>query len=235
MPNHLSLYTPIHKGLRARLFKLSMRAGTLDYTDKAALEALYEEVVAVGTQMLIHHDWEEHAIHPLLADEVPGGAEQLEDAHRVAHHRFDNLKAHIAKIRVQATVEKQRALGLEFYLALNRFIVFFLEHLNEEEEHIQPVLWDLSTTKELIAAAQTPFNEPPEQVKANLVMVIAAANMDEITTLFTSLKENVPRTAFQNALDLAERILSARDWETLKSLVGTDSRKGRHSPIGRMG
>jgi hypothetical protein len=222
MVDHVALYTLIHKGLRARLFKVSTKAGSLDYTDEAALHAFYEELQAVGTQMLLHHDWEERAIHPLLADEVPGGAEHLEAAHRDARHRFDFLTTHLEKTRKQATAEKKQGLGLEFYLALNRFIIFFLEHLDDEEERVQPALWNLSTTEELVAAAERPVNASPEQWKANLVMVIAAANMEELNDLFVKMKARTPAGAFQNAVNLAERILDAHDWEILKSRIGID-------------
>jgi len=220
MADHLALYTVIHKGLRARLFKVSTIAGALNYTDQAAINAFYKELEGVGIQMRLHHDWEERAIHPLLADEVPGGAEHLEAAHREARHRFDMLATHLDKTRKQATAEKKQALGLEFYLALNRFIVFFLEHLDDEEEHAQPALWNLSTTEELATVAETPINAPPEQLKANLVMVIAAANMEELMDLFTKMKASTPPAAFQNAVKLAERILDGTDWETLKSRMG---------------
>lgn len=170
--------------------------------------------------MRLHHDWEERAVHPLLADEVPGCAEHLEEEHRVLQHRFDSLIAHLDKMRKQTGAEKQRALGLEFYLALNRFIAFFLPHLDEEEERVQPALWDLSTTEELIDVAKTAISVTSEQAKANLVMMVAAVNIEELTSLFTYLKEGMPAAAFQSAVNFAERILNAQDWETLKSRMG---------------
>lgn len=220
MVSHVALYTPVHKGLRARLFRVSTKAGTLDYADQAARDAFYNECKALGTQMRLHHDWEERAIHPLLADEVPGCAEHLEEEHRVAQHRFDSLITHLDKTRKQPGAEKQWALGLEFYLALNRFIAFFLQHLNEEEERVQPALWDLSTTEELIDVAKTAISVTSEHAKANLVMIVAAVNIEELTSLFTYLKESMPAAAFQNAVNLAERILNTQDWETLKSRMG---------------
>ncbi len=221
MAVHLALYTPVHKGLRARIFRVSTKAGTLDYADQAALNEFYHEFEAVGVQMRLHHGWEERALHPLLAIEVPGCAEHLEEEHRKAHDLFDHLITHLDATRKQSVSDKQRARGLEFYLALNRFITFFLHHLDEEEERAQPALWHLSTTEELTDAIQTSFDVPPEQAKANLVMVIAATNVEELVSLFIHMKESVPSAALQNALNLAERILNARDWETLKSRLGS--------------
>jgi len=222
MVTHVALYTLVHKGLRAQLSMVSIKAGTVDFADQVALDAFLNECKLLGVQMRLHHDWEERAIHPLLADEVPGCAEHLEEEHRAAQHRFDSLITHLEKTRKQPQAEKQRALGLEFYLALNRFIAFFWQHLNEEEERVQPALWNLSTTKELMEVAQTAFNVKPEQVKANLVMVIAAVNIEELTSLFISMKGSTPAAAFQNAVNLAERILNAQDWETLKSRISIE-------------
>jgi len=157
------------------------------------------------------------ALHALLSTEVPGCAEHLEKEHREAHDRFDRLIAQLDLIRKQSEPDKQRALGLEFYLALNRFVAFFLHYLDEEEERVQPALWNLSTTEELVDAVQTSFDVPPEQAKANLVMMIAAINVEELVSLFTSMKERVPTSAFQNALTVAKRILNPQDWETLNS------------------
>jgi len=72
-------------------------------------------------------------------------------------------------------------------------------------------------TKELIDVAQTASNMTPEQAKANLVTVIAAVNIAELASLFTSMRESMPAAAFQNAVNLAERILNEPDWEKLKS------------------
>ncbi|MGZ4912660.1 MAG: hemerythrin domain-containing protein [Halobacteriota archaeon] len=217
MASRIALYTPVHKGLRAHLCRMSTKAGSLDYADQAALDAFYHEFEAVGVQMRLHHDWEERALHPLVSIEVPGCVEHLEKEHREAHDRFDRLVTHLDITRKQSEPEKQRARGLEFYLALNRFITFFLHHLDDEEERVQPALWNLSTTGELIDAVRTSFDVPREQAKVNLVMVIAAANVEELVSLFTYMEENVPAPALQGALNLAKRILNQQDWEALQS------------------
>ncbi len=164
-----------------------------------------------------HHEWEEHALHPLLTTEVPDCVEHLEKEHREAHARFDHLITHLDATRKQLEPEKLRERGLEFYLALNRFITFLLHHLDEEEERVQPALWNLSTTEELTDAVQTSFDMPPEQAKAYLVTVIAAANVEELVSLFAYMKERVPAPALQNAFNLAKRILNPQDWEKLKA------------------
>ena len=52
-------------------------------------------------------------------------------------------------------------------------------------------------------------------------MIIAAANVDELLSIFTNLKQSVPTAALQNAMNVAERILSPQDWEKLESQIKT--------------
>ncbi len=84
-------YTPIHKGLRSRLFKTSIQAGKIEYTDEASLNTLYDEFNSLVASIRIHHTMEENFIHPLLADRVPGGAEKLEEEHQTRSIAFEIL------------------------------------------------------------------------------------------------------------------------------------------------
>ncbi len=155
MSNELPIYTPAHMGLRFRLYTLAITAGKLDDTNQTALEAFYQELATTQALIRFHDQWEEEGIHPLLAGKVPGGAERLEEEHRALEHMLDNLVASVNGIRsTAADFEKRPALGLECYLALNRFIEFLVGHLNDEEEQIQPTLWRLCTNEELIAAVR---------------------------------------------------------------------------------
>jgi len=215
-------YTPIHKGLRSRLFKTSIEAGKIDYADEASLSTLYDEFNSLVASIRLHHIMEENFIHPLLADRVPGGAEKLEEDHHIVDHLMDNLVAHLDRIRSKPTkFEKRRELTLEFYLAFNRFIAFFLNHIDVEEEHIRPTLWRLCTVEE-VAAAVTKLlaSQKPEEGFQNMAMMLSAANTDDLAGLITHAKAALPPEAIQAGLQLAESVLSANDWAALKSRIG---------------
>jgi hemerythrin-like domain-containing protein len=217
------LYTPTHKGLRSRLFRTSMKAGTTDWSDEASFNAFCDEFVSLVANIRHHHALEGKFYHPLLAARVPGGAEKLDEEHHIVDHQLDNLVAHLDGMKGQsAGFEKRRESGLEFYLAFNRFIAFFINHIDDEEEHVQRTLWDLCTGEEL-ATAQTTLiaSQAAEQVVENLEMMVAASNLDDLTDLYTGIKASVPPQIFENvACKLAERILSADDWSKLKSRLG---------------
>ena len=216
-------YTPIHKGLRSRLFKASIQAGKMDCTDEAALSELYDEFNSLVASIRIHHTMEENFIHPLLADRVPGGAEKLEEDHHVVDHLMDNLVAHLDRIRSKPTkFEKRRELTLEFYLAFNRFIAFFLNHIDVEEEHIRPTMWRLCTVEEVTAAVvKLLASQKPEEGMQNMKMMLSAANPDDLAGIITHAKAALPPEAIQAGFQLAESMLSARDFAALKAKMGS--------------
>lgn len=103
----------------------------------------------MGTNLRLHADHEEHFVHPLLSDRMPGGAEKLEADHRIMYDMIDTLVTHFEGVRARdPAFAGRQALGLEFYLALNRFIAFYVTHINDEEEEAQPVSWRLRTDEE---------------------------------------------------------------------------------------
>lgn len=216
------LYTAIHKGIRSRLFKTSVKAGRVDYTDQETVRGFHDEFMSTVANIRHHHTLEEKFYHPLLSERVPGGAEKLLEEHHIVDHLLDNLVMHLEGIiSKSADFEKRGELGLEFYLAFNRFIAFFLTHINEEEEHIQPTLWDLCTFEELDTAEMTLIaSQKPEEAKENLEMILSSANLDDLADLLGRAKAHVPPEVAQGVFRLAEGILNSRDWAALKSRIG---------------
>ena len=216
------LYTPIHKGIRSRLFKTSMKAGRIDYTDQETVRGFRDEFISVVANIRHHHTLEEKFYHPLLSERVPGGDEKLLEDHHMVDHMLDNLVTHLEGIiSKSADFKKHGELGQEFYMAFNRFVAFFMTHIDEEEEHIQPTLWDLCTFEELDTAEMTLIaSQKPEEARENLEMILTSANLHDLADLLGRAKADVPPEMVQAVFQLAESILDARDWAALKSRIG---------------
>jgi hypothetical protein len=217
------IYTTIHKGWRNRLFQMSVKAGKHDYTDQASLDTFHSELESmVAGIRLHHHNMEEKFIHPLLSARVPGGAEGLDRQHRHVDHLLDNLLMHFEGIRSKtADFEKRQVMGLEFYLAFNRFVSFFFVHIDQEEERIQPTLWNLCTIEELETAWRAIIiSQTPEESVENLGMILSSANMDELTHLLTFARTSLPPDRFKLGLEFAQSVLDPHDWSILRPRVG---------------
>ena len=217
------LYTTIHKGWRMRLSQISLKAGKLDYADRANVDAFHGELKSMVTGIRHHHETEETYIHPLLSAVMPGGAEKLDEDHRKVDRLLDNLLVHFDGMRIKAAdFERREELGLEFYLAFNRFNAFFLSHIDEEEEHVQPALWNLCTAEELETCRRGIFaSQKPEEALENLGMMLSSVNLDEIVNLITFAKSSVSPDVFKLGLDFTQSVLDPHDWSVLKPRLGT--------------
>jgi len=223
MNDQIDLYTNIHKGQRSRFFRIAMQAGTLDYTDQKAFDRLYDELNSFREHMRLHADMEEKYIHPMLSERVPGGARRLEEDHRIIIQRFDDLVTHLDETRAQsADLKKRRELTLEFYRAWNRFLSFYIMHINKEEEQVTPLLWKLCTNEELAAAFKAIMaSQKPDELRMDFEMMLPAINLYERVEMIGAGRASMPPEAFQGFLKLTERLLSPEEWTTLKSKLET--------------
>jgi hypothetical protein len=171
--------------------------------------------------MYQHASLEEKFIHPLLAERVPGGADRLEEDHRVMHKQFDNLVACFRELKKKPSDFEQRdELSLEFYRAWSRFISFYLDHIDFEEDHVMPLLWKLCTQDELAGMfRQILADQTPKQLLGNLGIILPALNPAERFMTLKMGQATMPTEAFQAVLNVAEQVLSPEDWASLKAML----------------
>jgi hemerythrin-like domain-containing protein len=217
----IDLYTSTHKGQRLKFSEISNAAGTLNINDQNKLNSLEVALVSFRDHMYKHASLEEKFIHPLLAERVPGGADRLEEDHRVMHKQFENIVACFGELKKKLTDFEQRdELSLEFYRAWSRFISFYLDHIDFEEDHVMPLLWKLCTDDELAGRfRQIVTDLTPNQLMYNLEIILPALNPAERFMTLKMGQTTMPTEAFQAVLNVAERVLSPEDWVSLKAML----------------
>ena len=171
--------------------------------------------------MYQHASLEEKFIHPLLAERVPGGADRLEADHRIMHKQFDNLVACFGDLKKKpADFEKREELSLEFYRAWSRFVAFYLDHIDFEEEQVMPLLWELCTQEELAERfRQITADLTPKQLMYNLGIIFPAMTPSERFMTLKMGQQMMPADAFQAALKVVESVLSPEDWKSLQAML----------------
>lgn len=217
----LNMYAGIHKGQRLALFRLSMRAGVLDKEDMIEFKAFGNDLADMRNEFRLHVKNEETYVHPFLIQRVPGAAKDLEDDHRTIERMFDELVDHFDGI-IGKSIEfdKLGELCLEFYRALNRFISFYLIHINKEEEYIQPALWSICTEDELrTTMGRILASLSPQEAMFDLNIIIPADNVNGLADLFLVAKNSIPPEGFKAACQLAQSLLSPPAWERLRSRI----------------
>ena len=135
MQNKVDLYSGVQKGQRVRFSTMSKAAGTLNIKDQNAPTAPENEIISFREHMFHHANHEEKFIHPLLSERIPGGANKLNEDYQITHRQFDELLACFEELKkTPMDFEKREDLSQEFYLAWNRFMAFYLGHIDHEEE-----------------------------------------------------------------------------------------------------
>jgi hemerythrin-like domain-containing protein len=216
MQSQVDLYTGPHKGQRLRFFTISKAAGTLNVNDENALNMFEGELASFRDNMYLHANIEEKFIHPLLSERVPGGADKLNEDHRIMHRQFDELVACFGETKKKPREE----LSLEFYLAWNRFTSFYLNHIDYEEEYVMPALWKLCTSDELGEVFKKALaGQTPKELMENLGMMLPAMSQSERAMLLNQGRATMPPEAFLATLKLAERVLAPEDWASLKATL----------------
>ena len=221
MTKPIDLYTSTHKGQRLKFSEISNAAGTLNINDQNKLNSLEVALVSFRDHMYKHASLEEKFIHPLLAERVPGGADRLEEDHRVMHKQFENIVTCFGELKKKLTDFEQRdELSLEFYRAWSRFISFYLDHIDFEEDHVMPLLWKLCTNDELAGRfRQIVTDLTPNQLMYNLEIILPALNPAERFMTLKMGQTTMPTEAFQAVLNVAERVLSPEDLASLKAML----------------
>lgn len=200
---------------------VSKAAGTLNLNHQNELNMLETELTSFRDHMYVHAGLEEKFIHPLLAERIPGGANRLNDDHRLMHKQFDDLITCFGELKKKpADFEKREDLHQEFYLAWNRFIVFYFNHIDYEEEYAATSLSRLCTNEELFNVfKQVMADQTPQQLMGNLSMMLPAMSPAERAMILNQAKAAMPPEAFQGVLKLAEHVLTPEDWSTLKAMI----------------
>jgi Hemerythrin HHE cation binding domain len=218
------IYSGIHKGQRLALFRLAMRVGALDHADKKAVEAFRRDITDLREEFFLHAEHEEKLLHPFMQDRVPGMARDLEEDHRNMHLMFDDLVRHFDGIADgEAGFERRNELCLEYYRALNRFISFYLAHIDKEEERVQPALWAVCTPGELGAAfAKILASQTPKEAQLNLTLMFSSMNIGELTDLLMAAKRVVTPQMLSAVRDIAKATLDPQSWDALRSRAGLE-------------
>jgi len=215
MPQRIDFYGNYHKALRRALFEFSARIGLLDYeNDVDALAPLVQEFERLA-RTLFDHGWhEDRYMHPLLERYAPQVLEKMDRQHTELDSGLDALQKQLREV---ASAGDRAAAGAAFYAALNRYIGSYLEHLADEEDIANPVLWERCPHEELSEAVNR-FRRSfaMDQVATSFEFMLPALSAPERADLYKTVRENAPRPIYDTLLGVAEKTLAAADYDDLK-------------------
>ncbi len=214
--SRFSLVTTPHKGIRYAFPLLSMKAGSLDFTDKKAVADLKEQLVEFGELLEEHADLENRFILKPLEERVPGSANHDEADHEQLELLQEQLIAKLDSI-LSSNAEEAVKLGYEFYQDLSMLHAAHLEHMMEEETVTQNLMWQHFSDEELFAIhGQIMACIPPPMMLSWSKYILPALNPAEREAMLKGMQAGAPAPFFEQVMGIAQATLSANDFEKLE-------------------
>lgn len=211
----LDLYAGIHKAMRAMMADLVTAAGRMDPDDGRDVHATLERV-AEGLHLAEEHlRLEDRFMHPALEAKRPGASARAALEHAGHEEEFARLREAVADLRAAAGPARRTA-AYRLYLALARWMAGNFLHMEYEELHHNPVLWETYTDEELGALhARLLAAVPPPDMMAVQRWMVPSIDHAERVAQFTGLRRGAPAAVFERVLAIARETLGEGDWEKL--------------------
>lgn len=217
----VDVYRDIHKGLRAELFALVGRSGSLDLVDAADRHDLGRHVHSTVALLESHAHHEDDAIHPVLREAHPGLVERLDGEHASFDRRLGAIVEIVDDI-LRAPVARPTRQAL--YLELSAFTAAYLDHIDVEERTVMPALEDTIGPAGVEAVLGRIIGSiPPDMMTASLTVMFPALDLDDRADLLGGMQAGAPPEVFEHVVSLARSVLHRADFERLAARLRLDA------------
>jgi len=216
------LYKDIHKGIRAALFSVVGRAGSIDPADDAARAELAEEVQGVAWLLNSHGAHEDEHCQPAIEVHAPQLAAVIADVHPRLEARVDAL-GRLSEVVVETAGPRARAAVHALYLDLAAFTGDYLAHQDFEERQVMSTLAQAMPFEDVLAVHTAIVSSiPPDEMASALSIMLPAMNVDDRTELLGGMRAGAPAEVFAGVAALAQRVLEAPDWAAVAARLELD-------------
>lgn len=159
--------TVIHKFIRSEMFGVSLSLSTCDADDPVAVERVAARLERVAALLHTHGEKEDEAFLPVLRARDPGAAARMQRDHEILDQRLTRVRAAAAALAETGEGESGHGANLlPVYLEWNAFLASYLEHLDDEELRLFPLLGDAMPGMGAMAGAAAQI---PEEARAGFL------------------------------------------------------------------
>jgi hypothetical protein len=153
-------FTPIHKGLRRKLFETAIDLGRTDFSspeETAAAEAIVDECL---TYLREHAEHEDRHVVPVIARLAP----ELAAIIAVEHPELERAAIAVHSLWPRFAPlgpEERSALGAELARRFQALVAMHLRHMDREEREVNAAFWAGMADRDIAAISQRIIAEIP--------------------------------------------------------------------------
>ncbi|HTW56461.1 MAG TPA: hemerythrin domain-containing protein [Thermoplasmata archaeon] len=229
MSERENLFRPVHKGIRAMIYDLGRRVGTTDFRNATEAQRIADELRrdlsgSVSNCILCllraHSGHEERdffsAVRPFDADAV----ELMVAEHRAIARRILDVSKTCGELERASSEPRRVELGDRLEAEANDIFASYLDHLNNEEATLVPLMWERFSDVELRALRARFYNVLPlPRFEEWMRWTLPALNPHELLVFFRGLKSDPAPNRYREAMHVAESTLDASRLLRLKEQV----------------
>ncbi|HMJ47141.1 MAG TPA: hypothetical protein VK498_07405, partial [Ferruginibacter sp.] len=155
-----------------------------------------------------HARVQEEFIFSAIRQKDPGLIEIFEQEHTIEKEMNMQI-TNLLKDLDHAIESERKSIGAVINQSFMNFMIFSLQHMAKEEEHINRILWHYWSDNELLGMRGKIMGAiPRQQITEYNKWIIRGLNISEITGWLKEIKNNMPALIFQSVLDAAATELS---------------------------
>ncbi|WED41971.1 hemerythrin domain-containing protein [Legionella cardiaca] len=199
----MDLYRLIHKAQRQRLFELSILIGRTDFNNQAQSSQVKIALGAMITHLHKHSQTEESFIHPLYGI-FKDTVEMIESEHAILESHIEILNKAIANEQLTNNV----------YEEFNKFLIVYLQHIENEENYQKTILWKYYNDEELMKVMQRYQQSLSDaQIMDNLRFMLPSLSRMEAISMLQNMKKSLPGFLYNRASRLIENEFMKENWD----------------------
>ena len=231
MPARENLFVPIHKGLRAIIYRMGLRLGTTDFSNEAESNAVAESLKRDLTGslsdcllclFLTHAVHEETDLFPAVRRHAPIVADLMIKEHREIVLRVHDISKICDDLRQMHEPLRRVELGEKLNREASALFAYYLAHMSNEEAVMVPVVWEYSTDEQLQELHERFYNGIPlVQFEIWMRWTLPALNHQELYALLRSLRADPPPNRFADAMRIGRETLGEERWAIVAAELET--------------
>jgi hemerythrin superfamily protein len=213
----MSLFGPIHKGIRHILNTRVLQLGQLDLRVVEDVKFQGKEVRRSFEVLHAHAAGEEEFVFPYVKEKDPDLFSRLMHDHQAFTQTMNSLERQLKSLIAD---EERTIKGNDVALAFNDFVTKYSAHMLVEETMVAPILWEAATDHQIAEIiGKMSMKAAPEVFQYFLQYLVQATNPMERIGVLSGMKSLMPAAVFQGALQIVQKALSTKDWHALQQAL----------------
>lgn len=229
MSERENLFGPIHKGIRSMIYDLGLKIGSADFENASEAhslaDALRRQLTGASSNCILcllkaHSAHEERDYFVPVRKFDADAVDLMLGEHRKIAQQIGKLALTCGELEAAGSPARRVEIGDRLTLEANDVFAAYLNHLNNEEATLVPLMWERFTDPELRALRASFYNGLAlARFEDWMRWTIPALNPHEATVFFRGLRADPPPNRFRDAMRVAEETLPASRLLRLKEQV----------------